>query len=79
MTLLALGEPKTLPIKEESPLFFFQGVELFPLASSEYRFEECIDEVSTSGGVPVFIERSPIEKLADWRREGVIIFAFGVV
>jgi len=79
LTLLDLGEPKTLPIKEESPLFFFQGAELFPLASSEYLFEECTDEVSAASGGVLFIERSPMEKLADWRKEGVIIFAFGVV
>lgn len=60
-------------MKEENPLFFFHGVKFFPLASSEYLFDE-IDAESASGGVAL-TERSPIEKLADWRREGVNIFA----
>ena len=63
-------------MKEEMPLFFFHGVEF--LASSEYLFD--VDgPVSESGGVPLLIDRSPMEKLADWRKEGLIIFAFGVV
>ena len=70
------GEPKTLPMKEEMPLFFFHGVEF--RASSEYRFEVDL-AVSGSGGVPLLIDRSPMEKLADWRKDGLIIFAFGVV
>lgn len=78
LTLFDLGEPKTLPMREESPLFFFHDAEPLPLASSEYLLEECIDDVSASGGV-LFIDRSPIEKLADWRSEGVIILEFGVV
>lgn len=77
LTLFERGEPKTLPIKLENPLFFFQGVEFFPFASSEYLLEET-DDVSASGGAAL-PERSPMEKLADWRKEGVIIFAFGVV
>ena len=63
-------------MKDEMPLFFFQGVEF--LASSEYRFEVDVP-VSESGGVPLLIDRSPMEKLADWRKDGLIIFAFGVV
>ncbi len=70
------GEPKTLPMKEEMPLFFFHGVEF--LASSEYLFDVDVP-VSGSGGVALLIDRSPMEKLADWRNDGLIIFAFGVV
>ena len=67
LILLDRGEPRTLPINEDNPLFFFQGAELLELASSEYLLEECIEEVSGSGGVwvLVFTKRSPIEKLAD--------------
>lgn len=76
LTLLDRGEPKTLPMKEEMPLFFFHGVEF--LASSEYLFDVDVP-VSESAGVPLLIERSPMEKLADWRKDGLIILAFGVV
>ena len=64
-------------MKEEKPLFFFHGVEFFPLASSEFLFDE-MDAESASGGVAL-TERSPIEKLADWRSEGVSILELGVV
>ena len=38
-------------MKDDRPLFFLQGVEPFPFESSEYLLEECIEEVSVSGGV----------------------------
>ena len=58
------------------PLFFFHGVEF--LASSEYLLDVDV-VVSESGGVTLLTDRSPMEKLADWRNDGLIIFAFGVV
>lgn len=58
------------------PPFFFHGVEF--RASSEYLLEVDGRE-SESGGVPLLIDRSPMEKLADWRKDGLVIFAFGVV
>ena len=34
------GDPKTLPMKDDIPLFFFHGAGLLPpFASSEYLFE----------------------------------------
>lgn len=77
LTPLERGEPKTLPMKDDIPLFFFHVDEIL-LASSEYLLDDEVDEASPSGGVAL-IELSPIEKLADWRRAGLIIFAFGVV
>jgi len=77
LTLFDRGDPRTLPIKEEIPLFFFHGVEFF-LASSEYLFDDETETESVSGGVALTV-RSPIEKLADWRKDGLIIFEFGLV
>ena len=65
------------PRKDEMPLFFFHEVAFLP-ASSEYLFDDEMDTESPSGGVAL-AERSPMEKLADWRKDGLIIFAFGVV
>lgn len=63
-------------MKEEMPLFFFHGAEFF--ASSEYLFD-LIVALSESYRVMLSDERSPIEKLADWRNDGLIILVFGVV
>jgi len=66
-------------MSEEIPLFFFHDVVFFdPFASSEYRFDavDPLPESNRAGSVP---DRSPMEKLADWRSDGLIIFAFGVV
>lgn len=64
-------------MKDDIPLFFFHGAVFFP-ASSEYLFEDETDAPSASGGVTL-VDRSPVEKLADWRNDGLIIFALGVV
>jgi len=77
LTVVERGEPNTFPKKDEIPLFFFHDVVFFP-ASSEYLLDDETDTASPSGGVAL-IDRSPMEKLADWRREGLINFAFGVV
>ena len=60
------------------PLFFFTEVADFPpLASSEYRLDlERLD--SESDGV-VLMERSPMEKLEEWRTVGLIMLALGAV
>lgn len=62
-------------MKLENPLFFFHGATFFP--SSEYRLG-VVDPDSISGEVGTF-DLSPTEKLADCRRDGLIIAVFELI
>jgi hypothetical protein len=69
---LLRGEPSTLFMKPESPLFFLHlalpGPE--PVASSEYLLLKGLELLSSRGEL-LLAERSPEEKLADCLSEGV--------
>jgi hypothetical protein len=69
------GDPKTLVIKLENGLFFFHGAAF--LASSEYLLG--VLKPDPDGGGALSLVRSPIEKLADCRKDGFIVRMFGVV
>ena len=72
------GDPRTLFMKLENPLFFFQGAEFLPpFASSEYLFG-VTNPVSERGGV-TSPDLSPTEKLADCLRAGLVILVSGLV
>ena len=59
---------------DEMPLFFLHDVELLvPFVSSELRFD--VEKLlSVSEGI-VVIDFSPIEKLDEWRIDGLASFA----
>ena len=69
------GEPKTVVIKLEKELFFFHGAAF--LASSEYLLG--VPEPDPWEGGVVSLVRSPIEKLADCLKDGLIVRTSGVV
>ena len=71
--LMRRGDPRMVFIRLEKPLVFRNRVAVLESRdSSEYRLAGGVMVGSGRGGV-VSMNRSPLEKLADWRRVGVVM------